>query len=420
MTVTVEGVQRRFLILQGLRWLPVGFIAPLLVLILTRELSLTQVGTLLAVYSVTTALLELPTGGLADSIGRRPILLVSSATSVGLFALLLAPASVGVLGLAMVIGGISRALDSGPLESWFVDRSRAIDPGVDLRVGLSRAGAVDGSALALGSVVGGLIPELFDGRLLAAVVVGLAFQVVHLVAVFVLMDEVRPPDRSGFRSNLSTVPATVAGAIRLASVHRPVRRLLLGAATIGVGIVSVEHLFQPRFVDLLGRESGGGTGFLGVLLALGFFGAAAGSALAPPLARLIERYTSAPATIAQLVGGVALVLMALTTSTPLAAALFVVFYGLNGLAGPLTDELMHENVPADRRSTIVSVSSLAVHAGALISALTLTALADRQGIPIAWAIGGATLALGSFFYIGVGHRPLSKPGESHLCHEASE
>lgn len=403
MELSPAVIQRRYLVLQALRWLPVGFIAPLLILILTRGLSLTQVGPLLAIYSITTAVLELPTGGLADALGRRPVLVVSSLTSVAFFALLLSSTDFFVLAIAMFIGGVSRALDSGPLESWFVDRSKAADPGVDLRVGLSRGGAVDGTALAAGSIVGGVLPEIFDGRLRVSVAVALAFQVVHLGATLVLMDEQRRPDRAGLGGSLAAVPAAVTGGLVLATRHAAVRRLLGGAATIGVALVALETLWQPRFIDLLERDSGG-TAFLGVLLALAFGGGAAGSAVAPRFARLIERRLRAPATVVQLGGALALVGLALVTWTPLAAALFVLFYASNGAAAPLRDELMHEHVPSDRRSTMVSAESLVFQGGGLVAAVTLPALADARGVPAAWLIGGGVLAVGALFYRRVPRR----------------
>jgi MFS family permease len=68
----------RYLVLLALRWLPVGIIVPISVLLpLDRGLTLAQVGALSAVQGVTVMLLELPTGGLSDSLGRRPVLLLA-------------------------------------------------------------------------------------------------------------------------------------------------------------------------------------------------------------------------------------------------------------------------------------------------------------------------------------------------------
>lgn len=420
MARSVEGVERRFLVLQGLRWLPVGFVAPLLVLILTRDLSLTRVGPLMAIYSITTVLMELPTGGLADSLGRRPVLVLSSLASVVFFTLLLVSSGFAVLAVALFVAGLGRALDSGPLESWFVDQSKHIDPDIDLRRGLSRAGAVDGTALAIGAVVGGILPQLLGQRLLASVVAALVFQVIHLAAVLVLLVEDR--DTAATSSEPTSEPeglaagglaagglaATIGAALSMAARQRQVRRLLLGALTIGVALVAIETLWQPRFVALLDGgdgEAGANTVFLGLLLALAFVGGALGSAVAPRLAGRLERWTSASATVAQLLGALALVALAVVSWPPLAATFFIAFYAFNGAAGPLRDELLHEQIPSETRSTILSAESLAFQAGGFVAALTLPALADVAGIPPAWMVAGAVLAVGAMLYLGIERRP---------------
>ena len=77
--MTASEYATRYAMLGGLRWLPVGLTAPVLVLLMTaRGLDLAVVGQLLALYSLVVVLLELPTGGLADTIGRRPVLVASS------------------------------------------------------------------------------------------------------------------------------------------------------------------------------------------------------------------------------------------------------------------------------------------------------------------------------------------------------
>jgi hypothetical protein len=301
---------------------------------------------------------------------------------------------------AMVAGGVARALDSGPLESWFVDRSLAIDPDVDLRAGLSLGGTVDGAALAIGSVIGGIVPAVFDGRLEVSVWIALAFQVVHLAAVFLLMDEVRTPTGSGLAKAFVAVPAAVRDGVNLAARHRPLRGLLLGAATIGVALVAVESLWQPRFVALLDAPDTA-TAFLGVLLAVAFAGSAIGAAVAPRLARLVERFTPAVAMVGQMVSGAVLVGLGLVTWVPAAALLFVGFYLTLGATAPVRDELMHQRVPPERRTTLLSAESLVFQAGGFAAALTLPALADAQGTPLAWVIAGTLLAVGALAYRGI-------------------
>ena len=72
----VWSARRRYLLLTALRWLPVGFLAPIFVLIpLSRGLSLTEIGFVFALQGLVVLALELPTGGLSDALGRRPVVI---------------------------------------------------------------------------------------------------------------------------------------------------------------------------------------------------------------------------------------------------------------------------------------------------------------------------------------------------------
>ena len=77
-------VRRTYVGLTALHWIAIGTMAPVLVLTLqARGLSLTVIGVLFTVHSVLIGALELPTGGLADTHGRRRVLLWSSVLMTG-------------------------------------------------------------------------------------------------------------------------------------------------------------------------------------------------------------------------------------------------------------------------------------------------------------------------------------------------
>ena len=72
--------------------------------------------------------LELPTGGLSDSWGRRPVLLLSHVVGIASLALLVFADSFAEFLVVWALQGVYRALDSGPLEAWYVDATLAADP----------------------------------------------------------------------------------------------------------------------------------------------------------------------------------------------------------------------------------------------------------------------------------------------------
>ena len=77
--MTAQTLTRRSVLLTALDWFPVGLTVPVLVLLAqVRDLTLGQIGFVFALFGVLGALLELPTGGLADVLGRRPVLLAAA------------------------------------------------------------------------------------------------------------------------------------------------------------------------------------------------------------------------------------------------------------------------------------------------------------------------------------------------------
>ena len=73
------AARRVFLTLTTTRWLPIGFVVGLLVLWqLERGLTLPQALTASAVMGIAVVVLELPTSGFADALGRRPVLIAAA------------------------------------------------------------------------------------------------------------------------------------------------------------------------------------------------------------------------------------------------------------------------------------------------------------------------------------------------------
>lgn len=135
-----RGARRRFLLLRGVRWLPTGLLIPVLVLLLLdRGLTLGQIGLVTAAQGLVVMLLELPTGALADALGRRRVLLGAIGAEAAAVALLIVADSLPAFVVVFAVQGVYRALDSGPLDAWYVDTAQAAEPDADIERGLATA-----------------------------------------------------------------------------------------------------------------------------------------------------------------------------------------------------------------------------------------------------------------------------------------
>lgn len=398
--MNLSSLQLRYNALLVLRWLPVGLVAPLLILIfLSREVSLAQVGPVIAAYSLVTLLAEIPTGGMADAYGRRRVLVASSLLNVGFFAMLLWLDGVAVMALAGAIGGASRALDSGPLEAWFVDTSRAIDPSADIERRLARGNAVDGVTLAVGSIIGGLLGSAGGGDLDIVLAAALVAQVAHAGAALWLMTDDRLPGTRQATDERPTPMAVIRETRRLVEGTATLRWILVAGIGVGVALTAVETLFQPRFDELIDGDAA--PALLGMILAASFVGSAMGSEAGPQLRRKLGWSARRFLVAAVVTQTLCFVLMAATRSAALTAAAIIVLYTLLGLIHPVIKNVLHEHAIQSARTTVLSAQSLTLQLGGLMGSLTLPALAAAASIPLAWSLAAAAIACAGIAYAGV-------------------
>jgi MFS family permease len=399
---TVRSATRRLVGLTALRWLPVGLTTPITVLLAqARGLSLAEIGLLFTVHGVVVTVLELPTGGLADVLGRRPVVVVGAVLHlVSCVVFATATSFPGFLG-AIVLLGVGRALDSGPVEAWYVDTVHRIDPAADVAPGLARHSAADGGSLAVGAIVGGLLPAVLGGAGAAALALpylgAAVLDVVFVVAVVRLLTEDRPP-RAGsigtaLAAGLRAMPATVTGAVRLSVTDGPMRLVLVLTAVGGVGLVGCELLGPVRFADLAGGRDGGAAVY-GTVLAVSFAGAAVGAMLTPGLRRLLGGSTRMTCALLLALGAAAMAVLAGPDVLLVAGAGFAVYYLSHGSTWPLLSAVLHARVDAAHRATAVSAMSLAMALGGILGNLAVPPLAA------ALSTGGAFLAVAVVVLLG--------------------
>jgi MFS family permease len=163
--MSADRLTRRFVLLGALRWLPVGVVLPFLVITpIARGHSLGAVGAVFAVHSAVALLLELPSGALADAIGRRRVMLAGAALTTASLAVFAVAESVPAFMASLALLAAGRALISGALEAWYVDALRLLDPAAPLARGLSRASAAEALALGVGALAGGALAAAVGPR----------------------------------------------------------------------------------------------------------------------------------------------------------------------------------------------------------------------------------------------------------------
>ena len=406
---SIQHIRRTYYLIVSLFWLATALPMALIILLgQARGLDLFQVGLLMGIYSLTIVLLEVPTGGLADAVGRKRVAVVAYSFITVAGIVILFAFSFPVILAGFILTGIGRALSSGALDAWFVDTLQAADPEIDLQPALARAETFTFLALGLGTLLGSLIPRLFSGLppdgtavltpfsmpILFAIVVN-----VLLLALTILLvkEDPTPTGANNWRQGFREVPAIIHTGFTL-SRRNPIILLLLGATLAsGLAVIGLESFWQPYFAGLTGGSEGKSLLF-GLVMGGNFLVGMVGSLLATPLSRLMGQRYGLVCAVFQGVWGVAIILLALQTTLPSAVVLFWLAYMNMGVVNSPHRTLLNREIPAEQRSSMLSIASLAGYVGAMIGGAGLGYVAEHVSISAAWIVGGMVLVVSLSLY----------------------
>ena len=401
-TLDARAARRRFLTLIALRWLPTGLLIPVTVLLaLSRGLSLTEIGLIFAIQGLVVLALELPTGGLSDSLGRRPILILASLVGLCSLGLLYAADSVAMFVGSMVLQGIFRALDSGPLEAWYVDATLAADPYAEIEKGLSAGSVVLSVAIAVGALASGALVALdpFDSipTLALPLLVALGLGVVNVVAIVALMSEARVARGVGaVAASVRAVPRVVGDGIGLLRSSHVLLALVAVEAFWGFAMVTFESLFPIRLSQVVG-DTDQAAALMGPVSSVAWFASAAGAGAVVMVSRRIGVARSAAAL--RIVQGATIVCMGVIAGPIGVVTAYLACYVAHGASNPMHMTLLHRQVDGPHRATVLSMNSMISQPAGALGAITLAALADGTSLSTAMIVGGIVCALAAPLYI---------------------
>ncbi|MGH3880292.1 MAG: MFS transporter [Actinophytocola sp.] len=406
------NVHRRFLVLLALRWFPVGLCIPLGVLLaMSRGLTLAEFGLAVSLQGFVVLALELPTGGLSDSWGRRPVLALSAAVALGSLALLVFADSFAEFATFAMLQGVYRALDSGPLESWYVDARLAADPAARLERGLSAGGTVIGVAIGAGALAtGGLVAWVeLPGvpNLVVPVLLAVCVQVAGLVAIVALVREPPHPDgRRRLLASLRSVPKVITDGVRLVRRSRILLALVAVELSWGFGMITFETLMPVRLSEEVGGPEVAAT-ITGPAGAVAWLASAAGAALVPLLsARIGVAVTAGVLRVAQ---GIAVVGMGLLAGPAGVLTGYLACYLVHGAGGPVHMTLLHREASSENRSTVMSINSMMMQPAGSLGLILLSAIATGTSVSAAIVVGAVVLALAAPLYLPAARAERRRP-----------
>lgn len=343
-----------------------------------------------AFFTLGMVVFEVPTGVVADTVGRRASYLlgtlVLSGATVLYWLMWLWSAPFWAWALASVLLGLGFTFFSGAVEAWLVDALRATGYTGELDPVFSKGLIVSGIAMLAGSIAGGVVAQLTDlgvPFLLRAGILLLTF-----VLAFVAMRDLGfVPDRS--EGPLKAVRTVFRGSLRHGLGNPPVRYLMLAAPfTAGVGIY-VFYALQPYLLELWGDE--GAYSIAGLAAAIVAGSQIVGGLLAPRVRRLFRKRTTTLLLSAALTV-VLLLSLGLTANFWVALALLTVWGVASSIDDPIRRAYLNDLIPARQRATVLSFESLMGNVGGIVIQPALGRAADASTYSLSLVVSGVISA----------------------------
>lgn len=348
-------------------------------MILSKGLSIENLGIIGAITSIIVVVLEFPSGILSDMIGRKRIYIISIAFSLAARIVLIGAASFTAVLAGFALYAVSRAFSSGSIEAVYIhDYMR--DHGKDkLHKLMSAMSAGETIGLATGALLGGLIPMLweklwptsnrYDGNLVAQIVILLA-----LLALTLLTSKKDEPS-AGTSVRFVDYVTDSFGTIRKSRI---LGLMIAGACLWGFTFSAIEVYWQPRLKDILGSDSQ--TWIFGIVNCGYFAASLVGVLLINAL--LSRRKISHLFSIflLRIVSGALILALAPQDSMLPFSALYLAMFLFNGMANVPENTVFNAEIPEERRSSMLSLASLAVQLGGAAGSLIFAALVTRLSI----------------------------------------
>jgi MFS family permease len=389
---TARSVQRTYLLLMLGNTLAASFIWGInTIFLLDAGLSNLEAFGANAFYTAGMVLFEVPTGIVADTVGRRASYLLGTVTLTASTLLYVLLWQMGApfwqWALVSMLLGLGFTFFSGAVEAWLVDALSATGFKGELEAVFGRGQMVSGAAMLIGSVAGGFIaqqtslgvPFVLRGAILA-VMFAVAFRLMHDVGF--------TPARGGrpLAEMRKIAGASIDHGWRVPAVKwLMVESLFIG----GVGFY-VFYALQPYLLELYGDPEA--YQIAGLVAAIAAGAQILGGMAAPRIRRLFARRTSALMATAG-ASVLTLTLMGVVESFWGVLALIVVWGLLFAATMPIRQSYLNGLIPSRQRATILSFDSLMGSTGGVWSQPLLGRAADVWGYAPSYLVSAGISAL---------------------------
>lgn len=350
-----------------------------------------------AFFSAGMFIFEIPTGVVADTVGRRASYLLGTltlaVTTVLYWLLWVWHSPFWAWAIVSVLLGLGFTFFSGAVDAWLVDALKATGYAGSLETVFGRAVVVSNIAMLVGSVLGGVVAQLSNLGV-PFLIRGGVLLIMFVVAALLMRDLGFAPERGA--GPIKATGNVLRASVRYGLVDPPVRWLMLATPfTMGVGIYAF-YALQPYLLELWGDE--GAYSIAGLAAALLSGAGIVGGILAPYVRRMFRKRTSA-ILLATVSSAVVLVALAFTTNFWIAVVLIAAWGVASSIDDPVHRAYLNDMIPSKQRATVLSFDSLLGSAGGVVFQPILGRSADLGGYGASMLWSGVITAFAAPFVL---------------------
>jgi MFS family permease len=344
-----------------------------------------------AAFTAGMVVFEVPTGIVADTVGRRASYLLGTLTLTGstlLYVLLWQiEAPFWQWAVVSLLLGLGFTFFSGAVEAWLVDALTATGFTGRMESVFGRGQVVSGAAMLAGSVAGGFLAE--QTSLGVPFVLRAVILVVMFALAFALMHDVGFTPEKGGRP-LAEMRKIASASIEYGWRVTAVKWLMVEALfTGGVGIYGF-YALQPYLLELYGDPHAYQVAGLAAAVVAG--AQILGGAAAPRIRGLFRRRTSALIVTAG-ASAITLGLIGAIESFWAVLALTVAWGLLFAATMPIRQTYLNGLIPSRQRATILSFDSMMASSGGVWTQPLLGRAADAWGYGPSYLLGAGISVL---------------------------
>jgi len=347
----------------------------------SRGLSLLQVNSIWSIIVLTIVLMEVPTGVIADRIGRkRSVVMAIFLQFLGEFFYIFASGYIAFV-LIAILGGVGYSFLSGAYEALIFDSLPAENREAAMKQAMGRVGAAYQLAFFVAPLLGGLV---ISKLVLSKYLLGIALTAASVFVAFLISLTLKEPPSPYHRKALSAMQILKSGLAQVRG-NRKIRWIAAVAIFTGTFSATLVNFYQPHFVRF------GVTTSLPIGVALSLGGLAAFLVL-KNVAAIEQRLGRFGLFFFSFFPGVLYLLLAIAPNIPVLFSVFILTYAFADAKNPLISAYQNEQIESASRATTISLISMIGKIYVAIVSLLLGWIANYS-ISATWVAIGALVII---------------------------